>query len=134
MLYLNFIQNREEFILEKENNFPYFIKRILYLIRKISGQPLIETIDGKTIVSISKFNGKIAKKIDKIFKIDVTKNVCVCDSLKENSEIMSFLESENINIMNGRWLFRYLIPDIAKFICDKIDLLPEERRNIIISK
>ena len=64
MLYLNFIQNQEEFILEKENKLPYFIQKILYLFRKISGQPLQEAIDGKTIVSISRFDNRIAKKID----------------------------------------------------------------------
>ena len=134
MLYLNFIQNQEEFILEKENKLPYFIQKILYLFRKISGQPLQEAIDGKTIVSISRFDNRIAKKIDKIFRTDVTKNVCICDALRENSEFMDFVTSRNLNIMDGRWLFRYLVPEIAKFICDKIDLLPETRRNIIINR
>ena len=127
MLYLNFIQNREEFILEKEKNFPYWIQKILYIVRKIGGQPLQENIEGKTIISLSRFNTKTTKKLDKIFRIDVTKNICVCDALRNNEDFMDFIASYPLKVMDGKWLFRYLVPDIASFICQKIDFLPETR-------
>jgi len=127
MLYLNFIQNREEFILDREKSFPYWIQKILYFVRKIRGQPLQENIEGKTIISLSRFNARVAKKLDKIFKIEVTKNVCICDSLLSKEDFMRFIASCHLKVMDGKWLFRYLVPNIATFICQKLDFLPETR-------
>ena len=107
MLYLDFAKNKEDFILENEEKFPYLIKNFLYLFRKFSGQ--------------------VIRKIDKILKIDVTKNICVCDYLMEKSEIIDFLLERNLNIMDGKWLFKYLICDISEFICNQLDLTPESQ-------
>ena len=86
------------------------------------------------MVSLSKFNIRVAKKIDKILKIDVTKNVCICDALREKEDFMQFIISRNLKVMDGMWLFRYLIPYIAKFIGQKIDFLPETRRDSFASR
>lgn len=125
MLYLDFAKNREDFILEEEETLPLFCKKILYLFRKLTGRVIEYDIAGKNVVLISKLNQKTFKKLDKIFKTDVTKNVCVCDLLKENEEFVDFLEARNLNIMNGKWLFGYLVSDISEFICHKLDVTPE---------
>lgn len=132
MLYLDFVQNREDFILEGEEKYPYIIKKILCFIRKFFGLPIKERIDGKEIVLISKFNKKVAKKLEKIFKIDVTKNVCICEKLRENKEFMDFLKEKELNIMDGRWLFKYLICDVSEFICNKFSIIPEKQEISIL--
>lgn len=127
MLYLDFAKNKEDFILENEEKFPYLIKNFLYLFRKFSGQVIRYSFDGKNVVLISRINKRVLRKIDKILKIDVTKNICVCDYLMEKSEIIDFLLERNLNIMNGKWLFKYLICDISEFICNQLDLTPESQ-------
>ena len=84
MLYIDFAQNKEDFILENEKKLPYFIKNILYFFRKFTGQVITYNIDGRNVVLISKLNKRILKKISKIFKTDVTRNVCICDTLFES--------------------------------------------------
>ena len=126
MLYLDFAKNKEDFILKREEKLPFFIKNILYLFRKYTGQVIEFDIYGKNIVLISKLNKKTLKKLDKIFKIDVTKNICVCDCLLNNDEFMNFLHERNLHIMDGKWLFKYLICDIAEFICKKLDFVSEK--------
>ena len=125
MLYLDFAKNREDFILEKEEKLPNFIKNILYHFRKFAGQVIFYELDGKRVVLISKINKKTFKNLDKIFKIDVTKNVCVCDYLMENENFSDFLKSRNLKILDGKWLFKYLICDISEFICKKLEMIPE---------
>ena len=127
MLYIDFAQNKEDFILENEKKLPYFFKNIIYFFRKFSGQVINYSIDGKNVVLISRINKRVLRKINKILKIDVTKNICICDYLMEKTEIIEFLQERNLNIMNGKWLFRYLICDIAEFICNKLDLIPENQ-------
>lgn len=131
MLYLDFAQNKEDFILESENKFPRWIKNILYFYRKFTGNPIRVDVDGKSIILISKFDKKISKKLDKIFKIDVTKNVCVCERLRANEEFMNYLREKDFNIMNGKWLFKYLVCDIAEYIC-KMQKLAKEEQEISI--
>lgn len=127
MLYLDFAQNKEDFILEEEEKYPRIIKKILYIFRKITGHLVKYQIDGKNVVLISKFNTRIAKKMEKVFKIDVTKNVCICERLANDNTFINYLKSNNLNIMDGKWLFKYLITKISKYICNKIGYLSENR-------
>lgn len=132
MLYLDLAQNREDFIFEKEDKYPYWIQKILCFIRRLRGQPLIHQIDERKVVVLPKFNKKIAKKLDKIFQIDVTKNVCISEKLKENIEFVNYLKERNLNIMDGKWLFGYLVPDIAQYVCTKLSSVPEEQEVAIL--
>ena len=125
MLYLNIARNKEDFILNGEEKYPKFIKKILCFFRKFTGQVLEVEIEGKNIVVISKINKKTYKKLDKIFKIDVTKNICISEYFYENKEFLNYLKSKNLNIINGRWLFKYLVFYISKFICNKLNLNSE---------
>lgn len=125
MLYLDFVQNREDFILENEKKFPRMMQKILYFYRKTTAKPIKYEIDGKKVVLISKFNKRVARKLDKIFQIDVTNSVCVCEQLRENKEFIDYLNERKINIFDGKWLFKFLVCDIAEYICNKLELLPE---------
>jgi len=127
MLYLDFAQYKEEFILENEGKYPRWIKNLLYFFRKITACPIRFELDGKNVVRISKFNKKIEKKLDKIFNMDVTKTVCICEKLRVNEDFMRYIKEREFNIIDGRWLFKYMICDIAEFICKKQKLVPEEQ-------
>ena len=132
MLYLDFAQNREDFILEKEEKYPYWIQKIICFWRKTIGQPIIYELEGKKVILISKFNKKIAKRLNKIFQVDVTRTVCVCEQLCENQEFMNYLKEKNLNIMDGKWLFHFLTSQVAEFICQKYGLVSEEQEISIL--
>ena len=61
MLYIDFAQNKEDFILENEKKLPYFLKNIIYFFRKFSGQVINYSIDGKNVVLISRINKRVIK-------------------------------------------------------------------------
>lgn len=128
MLYLDIAQNQEDFILKGEERFPYFFQKILYRLRKLTRKIMRYEIDGKHVVVISTFNKRIARKLEKIFQIDVTQRVCVCEPLMKNDAFLNFLKEKHIQVMNGRWLFSFLIDDIAKWICHQSNLIAEEEK------
>ncbi|MBR2290343.1 MAG: hypothetical protein IJ867_07185 [Clostridia bacterium] len=135
MLYLDLAKNREDYILDVEEKFPYFWKKILSFFRRGIGNPFLHEVDGKDVVLISKLNKRILKKLDKIFKMDVTKTVCVCEALRENEEFIGYLQERNLKVLDGKWLFRYLVCDIAEFVCKKQGLKPEEQEvSVLISE
>lgn len=122
MLYIDYGRFNEDFILEREEKFPRFLKKFLCFFRKLTGQVVEYEIDGKNVILISKLDKKTFSKLNKIFKIDVTKKVCLCDYLMENRKFIEYLTEKNIEIFDGKWLFKYLINDIGKYVCNRLNI------------
>lgn len=120
MLYLDFGINPEDILSETQKKFPKFFRSFLSFIKKFSGQVLKYKISGKDVVVISKLNNRTFRKLDKIFKLDVTKTVCICDELMRNSEFINYLEEKNLKVINGRWLFKFMFLEIVNYISEQI--------------
>lgn len=61
---------------------------------------------------------KLVKKLNKLLKKDEIKKVAISKQLNIN-KIKNNLHSYNIDILNGRILFKYLIEEIIDYICEK---------------
>ena len=97
-------------------------------------------VSGKNVVVISKINKKTLRKLDKIFKTDVTKNVCVCDELMRNKDFIEYLEEKELKVIDGRWLFKFMLLEITNYISAQTDrpletleisILTHENNNLI---
>ena len=82
MLYLDYAINNEKLLSEKQKNMPAFFQKFIIKFKKIFGLVLKYEVLGRNVVVLPKINKNTLKKLDKIFKIDVTRNVCVCDELQ----------------------------------------------------
>ncbi len=133
MLYLDLAINKNDLLTEKERKFPKFIRNFINNFKLITGQVLKYKIDGNLVVVIPKVNRKVLKKLDKIFKTDVTKNICISDNLMSKEEILKLLSEKNINILNGRWLFKYLITDIVDYVCSNMGEISEKQEISILT-
>ena len=125
MLYFDLAIYKEDLLKENEKNLPSFIKNIIYNFRKLTGQALNLKISNKNLIILPKINKRVLKRIDKILRVDVTKNVCISEELKLKENFVNFLNERNINILDGRWLFKYLSENVLEFLCVKTDLIPE---------
>ncbi len=125
MLYFDLAIYKEDLLKENEKNLPSFIKNIIYNFRKLTGQALNLKISNKNLIILPKINKRVLKRIDKILRVDVTKNVCISEELKLKENFVNFLNERNINILDGRWLFKYLAENVLEFLCFKTDLIPE---------
>lgn len=119
MLYFDLANFKEELLNDKELRAPKFIRNIIYNFRKITGQALKIKVGDKNLIVLPNISKRTLKKVDKILKIDVTQNVCISNELMIKEDFVKFLNARNINILNGRWLFKYLIQDCLEYICEK---------------
>ena len=135
MLYLDLGINNEEFLLEKEKNSTSFIRKIKIFIRKHILKIFEYEISGRTVLVLSKLNKRLYKKLKREFDLDVTKTVCISDELLLNDEFKCFLLEQNIKILDGKWLFKYLCVDIIKYIAfNKNEKIEEQEISILVNK
>lgn len=135
MLYLDLGINNEDFLTEKEKNSTSFIRKIKVFVRKHIFQIFEYEISGRTVLVLSKLNKTLYKKLKREFDLDVTKTVCISDELLLNEEFKSFLINQNIKILDGKWLFKYLCIEIIKYIAfNKNEKIEEQEISILVNK
>ena len=135
MLYLDLGINNEDFLTEKEKKSTSFIRKIKVFIRKHIIRIFEYEISGRTVLVLSKLNKTLYKKLKREFDLDVTKTVCISDELLLNEEFKSFLINQNIKILDGKWLFKYLCLDIIKYIAfNKNEKIEEQEISILVNK
>lgn len=135
MLYLDLGLNDEDFLEEHEKNSTSFIRKIKIFIRKHITKIFEYEISGRSVLVLSKINKSVYKKLKKEFMLDVTKNVCISDELLLNEEFKNFLKEQKLNILDGRWLFKYLSLNIIKYIVFfKSEKLEEQEISILVNQ
>ena len=82
---------------------------------------------------------KLAKQIDKIMQDKEYQNIVLSKYLIEKQEFKNELYSKNINILDGRWLFKHLIPEVITYVSEvqeieigtkEISILVNENNNL----
>jgi len=102
------------------------IKRIIIKIEGVLNIIKVKNIDGKTIYylpifkdsKISKYRiKKLSNKIDKLLEKDGVSSIALSEYLDKNEIFKNYLYSHNINILDGRFLYKCLIHRIIEYIC-----------------
>ena len=73
-----------------------------------------------------KLEEKLAKKTKKIFKKLNSKKVVLSKEIKNHTKYMNLLQTYQLDIIDGRWLFRMLVPEIIEYVENKKESEPEE--------
>lgn len=102
-----------------------FVKRIVIKIKKIFNIVEFSEDNGKTTITLPLFKSnkirnkkiiKIAQRINKKLYDNNIENVVLSNYLEENEILKQKLYCQNINILDGRYLFYLLIPEIIEYI------------------
>lgn len=102
-----------------------FVKRIVIKIKKIFNIVEFSEDNGKTTITLPLFKSnkirnkkiiKIAKRINKKLYDNNIENVVLSNYLEENEILKQKLYCQNINVLDGRYLFYLLIPEIIEYI------------------
>lgn len=102
-----------------------FVKRIVIKIKKIFNIVEFSEDNGKTTITLPLFKSnkirnkkiiKIAKRINRKLYDNNIENVVLSNYLEENEILKQKLYCQNINILDGRYLFYLLIPEIIEYI------------------
>ena len=109
----------------------YYIKKMdkpISIIKKISK---MEVKDNVCEIYFKK-EKDIEKIVKKLLKREI-ENIILSKELFKNKELINNLNSNNINIFDGRWLIKYLLFEILEFILNKKNIKPEETEIAITS-
>lgn len=141
MIYINISDRVENSIPENFSRFPKFIKNIIYKIRKKLGILYIKIYQDKTLITISSINNNTLKRIEKYIRVKCIKRVCLSDELLKDKNFISFLEGQDIKIVDGKWLFDYIVPTIISYVVDnkketyqmqEISILTQDVNDILV--
>ena len=102
-----------------------FIKRFILYVKKIFNIVKISNVDGKVILylpifqehKLSKYRiKKLSQKIIKVLKKEKIVNIVLSNYLETVELLKNNLYSNNLNILDGRYLFKCLSYKIIEYI------------------
>ena len=116
MIFLLYIKCTKDYLeyFKEECEFPIFIKKLIYIYRKLFGKITKIKSNYGEVWLIPENNLKFKKCLIKFLKIYHVNTLV----LSKNIEIWkSEIEELNIRVLDGKWLYRYLISDITRYVC-----------------
>lgn len=103
----------------KENKHK-LVQKLVYLWKKTFGIVTLKEAGNKTIALLPEGDLiKIAQKLCKKIYDRENQNLVLSSELMEQKSLVNYLYSNNFNILNGRWLFSYLIDEVLAYIGEK---------------
>lgn len=97
-------------------------------ILQLKENKIILPINDESI--IQKQAEKLAKKTNKILVKTNSNKVIISRNIKKQKDYINYLNSYNIDIIDGRWLFEVLSYDALEYITKAKKIRKEEIRNI----
>lgn len=136
MWYIKKMKKEEE--LTQNINLPRIFKKIVIKIKKIFSLLTIIEKDNKMIVIIPERDSeKISeKKLEKYAKkinnhmYDKTNQILVLENKLQSETFKNLLYANNCKILEGRWLFSFLLPKVLEYISEKQEI---QSKNIEIA-
>lgn len=117
MIFLVYVKYEKDYrkYFEKECKFPEFLKKIIYVYKKLFGKITKVKNEYGEVLLIPNDNEKFKNSLVKYLKIYHIKTLVLSNSLLH---LKSILEEKQIQVLEGKWLYKYLLGDIVNFICE----------------
>lgn len=112
MLYIKFTKDYLEYF-EKDCKYPDFLKKLIFSFRKFFGKITKIKNDNGEVVLIPEKSNKFKKSLMKFLRIYCVKTVVLAKDLQEFRED---IEEQKIKILDGKWLYKYLLSDVVDFV------------------
>ena len=116
MLYFELGLGAEDYLTERESRLPGKIRSIWWNIKAKMGILVKKKVNEKIVYVIPKINKKFIKKVDKILRLSGDKQICISDELYYREEFMNLIKKNDLNIIDGSWIRRYILIDILNYI------------------
>lgn len=130
MIYIKFTKDYMEGF-DENTKLPNSIKKIIFKAKAISGKFFIKKIPNGELIVLPSTSKNSQKNLLNFLKVYSVKTVCLSKELEENN----FLGETKINILNGKWLYKYLILNYIKYIAtQKEERLQELEVSFLINQ
>lgn len=134
MIYITVAENIDEAIPEKYKRKSNFSKSIIYYFRNLFGMILEKNIDNRKLYILPNMNKKYIDKIKKVIKVRCVNTIVLSDKLINDKEFLDNIKKEDVKILNGRWLYRYIEEKIIDYIMNlKNEKLYNQEISIMIN-
>lgn len=133
MIYIDLIQNDNEFSFYSIKKHNKIINSIVLFFYRLTGKILKINVDDKEIFVLTNLSKKSYKNLDKKLLQLNSKNICLSKNLEKNEEFVNFLNERNKNILDGRWLFSCLVEKILNYIENQTEIRLEEQEISILT-
>ena len=74
----------------------------------------------------------LAKKTIKILKKGNSKKIVISKNIQNFKEYIDLLKQQDLEIIDGRWLYKILVPEILEYILNKENMKSEETNIYIL--
>ncbi len=116
MIYVTVAENINEAIPEKYREKSESLKRLIYFFRNLFTIILEKNIENKKIYILPSMEKKYIEKLKKIIKIKCINNIVLSEKLRNDEEFLKDIKKENVKILDGRWIYKYLEEAIIDYI------------------
>lgn len=131
-MYITMTNNVNDEILKDSIRNSGIIKRIIYSLKNKSKTIFSLKIMDKNLLVLPNLNKSVLDQLEKTINIRCIKLVCLSQTLLDNKEFVRFLEGQSIKILDGKWLFKYLVLETIQYIVqNKKEKLEEQKISII---
>ena len=114
----------------QETDKPNFIFKTFNIIKLIQNK-IILPITGDEILSNRKAT-KLVRKTLKILEKTMSKRVVISKKIQNQKKYLELLKAENLEIVDGRWLFEILSYEVLEYIVNKRKMKKEETKVSIL--
>ena len=77
-----------------------------------------ESVENGTLLSLPNLEEYTYEKLSKYLNVKGINNICLSEELMKNRNLINFLQYKNVNILDGKWLFKHMCFDVVKYVCD----------------
>lgn len=133
MLYIKFTK---DYLKEFKNNekFPKFINIMIYFYNILTGNFFKKKVENGELIILPRVNKKTKENLKKYLMMYNYKTVCLSENLR-NSDFLNFIETLEIQVLNGKWLYKYLLNEIINYIVlNKKSVISNQEISIVINK
>lgn len=130
MVYIKSTKDYMDFFYEN-SKLPNQVKKIIFKIKSLFGKFFVKKIPNGELIILPCNSKALKKNLAKFLKVYSVKTVCLSKDLEEDE----FFKESNLNILNGKWLYKYLIFNYIKYISSQQDnKLQEMEVSFLINK
>ena len=117
MVYIK-LEDDEDKFMSRYPNIPKSMARLLFKAKCRKGKFEIKNVQNRECIVLPIVNDKVLKKLEFFANIRCLRNVCVSDNLRWNDDFMRFAQKQNLNIMDGKWLFKNMMEQVVDYVAD----------------
>lgn len=78
-----------------------------------------EKIENGELVFLPNLEKYTYEKLSKYLKVKGITKVCISESLMKEENFFDFLNDNNVEILDGRWIFKHMSLEVVKYICNQ---------------